>query len=114
MALPGGKAVWVELTDGMLLVLGVVWLAGIAALGIWMWRRSRQLKALGRQGELLDLKDPGLEWLQGDRDIAVRLCRGLPTSFVYQGGEKMDGKRYDMIYLPGGAVAPAAGAGAAP
>ena len=99
MALLGGKAVWVELTDGMLLVLGVVWLAGIAALGIWMWRRSRQLKALGRQGELLDLKDPGLEYLQGDRDTAVRLCRGLPTSFVYQGGEKMDGKRYDMIYL---------------
>ena len=99
MALPGGKAVWIELTDGMLLVLGVVWLAGIAALSIWMWRRSRQLKALGRQGELLDLKDPGLEYLQGDRGTAVRLCRGLPTSFVYQSGEKMDGKRYDMIYL---------------
>ena len=50
VALPGGKAVWVELTDGMLLAAVVVWLAGIAALSIWMWRRSRRLKALGRQG----------------------------------------------------------------
>ena len=99
VALPGGKAVWVELTDGMLLAAVVVWLAGIAALSIWMWRRSRRLKALGRQGELLDPKDSGLKWLQEDRDTAVRLCRGLPTSFVYQGGEKIDGKRYDMIYL---------------
>lgn len=99
VALPGGKAVWVELTEGMLLAAVVVWLAGIAALSIWMWRRSRRLKALGRQGELLDPKDSGLKWLQEDRDTAVRLCRGLPTSFVYQGGEKIDGKRYDMIYL---------------
>lgn len=99
VALPGGKAVWVELTDGMLLAAVVVWLVGIVALSIWMWRRSRRLKALGRQGELLDPKDSGLKWLQEDRDTAVRLCWGLPTSFVYQGGEKIDGKRYDMIYL---------------
>lgn len=99
MALPGGKAVWVELTDWMVLAVTLVWLAGIAALSIWMWRRSRRLKALGRQGELLAPKDSGLKWLQEDRDTAVRLCRGLPTSFVYQGGEKIDGKRYDMIYL---------------
>ena len=31
--------------------------------------------------------------------MGVRLCRGLPTSFVYQGGEKINGKRYNMIYL---------------
>ena len=99
MALPGGKAVWVELTDWMVLAVTLVWLAGIAALSIWMWRRSRRLKALGRQGELLAPKDSGLKWLQEDRDTAVRLCRGLPTSFVYQGGENIDGKRYDMIYL---------------
>ena len=99
MALPGGKAVWVELTDWMVLAVTLVWLAGIAALSIWMWCRSRRLKALGRQGELLDPKDSGLKWLQEDRDTAVRLCRGLPTSFVYQGGEKIEGKRYDMIYL---------------
>lgn len=99
VALPGGKAVWVELTDGMLLAAVVVWLAGIAALSIWMWRRSRRLKALGRQGELLDPKDSGLKWLQEDRDTAVRLCRGLPTSFVYQNGERIDGKKHNMIYL---------------
>ena len=99
VALPGGRAVWVQLTDGMLLALVLVWLAGIAALAIWMWCRSQRLKELGRQGELLDPKDPGLECLQGDRETAVRLCRGLPTSFVYQGGEKINGERCDMIYL---------------
>lgn len=99
VALPGGKAVWVELTDGMILALTLVWLVGIAALSIWMWRRTRRLKTLGRQGELLDPKNPRLKWIQEDRPTAVRLCWGLSTSFVYQGGEKIDGKRYDMIYL---------------
>lgn len=103
VALPGGKAVWVELTDELILALTLVWLAGIAALTVWMWRRTRRLKKLGRQGELLPDDDPLLNRAipQQDSDCptGVRLCRGLPTSFVYQGGEKIDGKRYDMIYL---------------
>ncbi|WP_243142063.1 M56 family metallopeptidase [Flintibacter sp. KGMB00164] len=103
MALPGGKAVLVELTDGVILALALVWLAGIAALTIWMWRRTRRLKALGRQGELLSDDDPLLNRAMSRRDsdvpVGVRLCQNLPTSFVYQGGEKIDGKRHDMIYL---------------
>lgn len=31
--------------------------------------------------------------------MGVRLCRGLPTSFVYQNGERIDGKKHNMIYL---------------
>lgn len=104
VALPGGKAVWVQLTDGAILALALVWLAGIAALAVWMWRRSRRLKELGRQGELLDPKDPLMDGIRGggmgDRLVAVRLCRDLPTSFVYPNGEKLDnGDVYDMIYL---------------
>ncbi|MFR3323597.1 MAG: hypothetical protein ACLTR8_03255 [Oscillospiraceae bacterium] len=82
---------WVELTDGMLLAAVVVWLAGIAALSIWMWRRSRRLKALGRQGELLDPKDSGLKWLQEDRDTAVRLCRGCPPALCTRAKKKSMG-----------------------
>lgn len=99
VALPGGKAVWVELTDGMLLAAVVVWLAGIAALSIWMWRRSREAESLGTAGGTTGPQRFRPEMAPGGPDTAVRLCRGLPTSFVYQGGEKIDGKRYDMIYL---------------
>lgn len=103
VALPGGRAVWVELTDGVILALALVWLAGIAALTVWMWRRTRRLKKWGRQGELLPDDDPLLNRAiprqDSDCPVGVRLCRGLPTSFVYQGGEKIDGRRHDMIYL---------------
>lgn len=50
LALPGGAAVAVELSDLVLLLLGLVWLAGVAAGAVWLWRRSRQVKALGRAG----------------------------------------------------------------
>ena len=103
LTLPGGKAFWVELTDERMLALVLVWLAGAAALGFVLWRRTRRLKTLGRQGQLLADDDPlllrSLSRRPDDEPVGVRLCRGLPTSFVYQGGEKIDGKRYDMIYL---------------
>ena len=103
VALPGGGAVWVELHDGVIIALFLLWMGVAAALALWQTRRSSQLKALGRQGQLLADDDPllfrGLSRRPDDKPVAVRLCRGLPTSFVYQNGEKMDGKRYNMIYL---------------
>ncbi|MFR3323602.1 MAG: hypothetical protein ACLTR8_03280 [Oscillospiraceae bacterium] len=39
-----------ELTDERMLALVLVWLAGAAALGFVLWRRTRRLKTLGRQG----------------------------------------------------------------
>ena len=103
LTLPGGKAFWVELTDERMLALVLVWLAGAAALGFVLWRRTRRLKTLGRQGRLLADDDPlllrSLSRQPEDKPVGVRLCRGLPTSFVYQGGEKINGKRYNMIYL---------------
>ena len=103
LTLPGGKAFWVELTDERMLALVLVWLAGAAALGFVLWRRTRRLKTLGRQGKLLADDDPlllrSLSRRPEDKPVGVRLCRGLPTSFVYQDGEKINGKRYNMIYL---------------
>ena len=103
LTLPGGKAFWVELTDERMLALVLVWLAGAAALGFVLWRRTRRLKTLGRQGQLLADDDPlllrSLSRQPDDEPVGVRLCRGLPTSFVYQDGEKINGKRYNMIYL---------------
>lgn len=103
LTLPGGKAFWVELTDEMMLALVLVWLAGAAALGFVLWRRTRRLKTLGRQGQLLADDDPlllrSLSRQPDDEPVGVRLCRGLPTSFVYQNGERIDGKKHNMIYL---------------
>ena len=103
LTLPGGKAFWVELTDERMLALVLVWLAGAAALGFVLWRRTRRLKTLGRQGQLLADDDPlllrSLSRRPEDKPVGVRLCRGLPTSVVYQDGEKINGKRYNMIYL---------------
>ena len=103
LTLPGGKAFWVELTDERMLALVLVWLAGAAALGFVLWRRTRRLKTLGRQGRLLADDDPlllrSLSRQPDDEPVGVRLCRGLPTSFVYQNGERIDGKKHNMIYL---------------
>ena len=103
VALPGGKAVWVEFSDGIVIALALLWIGMVVALTLWLTRRSNQMKALGRQGLLLADDDlllfRSLSRQPEDKPVGVRLCRGLPTSFVYQGGEKMDGKRYDMIYL---------------
>ena len=103
LTLPGGKAFWVELTDERMLALVLVWLAGAAALGFVLWRRTRRLKTLGRQGQLLADDDPlllrSLSRQPDDEPVGVRLCRGLPTSFVYQNGERIDGKKHNMIYL---------------
>ena len=103
LTMPGGKAFWVELTDERMLALVLVWLAGAAALGFVLWRRTRGLKTLGRQGQLLADDDPlllrSLSRQPDDEPVGVRLCRGLPTSFVYQNGERIDGKKHNMIYL---------------
>ena len=92
LTLPGGKAFWVELTDERMLALVLV-----------LWRRTRRLKTLGRQGRLLADDDPlllrSLSRQPDDEPVGVRLCRGLPTSFVYQNGERIDGKKHNMIYL---------------
>lgn len=92
----------VELSDLVLLLLGLVWLAGVAAGAVWLWRRSRQVKALGRQGRLLEEDDPlmyALDRQPDDHNVTVRLCRGLSSSFVYPNGERLDGVRCDMICL---------------
>lgn len=103
VALPGGEAVWVEFSDGVVIALGLLWIGVAVALYLWQKRRTDQLKALGRQGQLLADDDPllfrGLSRRPDDKPVAVRLCRGLPTSFVYQNGEKISGKKHNMIYL---------------
>ena len=102
IALPWGKVLWVDLTDGVLLTLVLIWLAGVVLLCLRLWSQTKRLKALGRQGELLGPDDPllaGLPMGKDERLIAVRLCQGLPSSFAYELGERINGYKYNMVYL---------------
>lgn len=82
---------------------GAVLLGGVVLLTLYFSRRSEGIKAQASQGRLLDWDGPELKPFYGLKPagdyVLVRLCKGLPTSFVYQKAEKLDGIKYNMIYL---------------
>lgn len=106
LALPGGAYLPVTLEPWMVTLAGAVLLGGVVLLTLYFCRRSEGIKAQASQGRLLDWDGPELKPFYGlkpaDDYVLVRLCRGLPTSFVYQKAEKFDGIKYNMIYLQEG------------
>lgn len=103
LALPGGAYLPVTLEPWMVTLAGAVLLGGVVLLTLYFSRRSEGIKAQASQGRLLDWDGPELKPFYGlkpaDDYVLVRLCKGLPTSFVYQKAEKLDGIKYNMIYL---------------
>ena len=103
LVLPGGSYVPLSLEPWMAPLTGAVLLGGVVLLTLYFCRRSEGIKAQASQGRLLDWDGPELKPFYGlkpaDDYVLVRLCRGLPTSFVYQKAEKFDGIKYNMIYL---------------
>ena len=103
LALPGGSYIPLSLEPWMAALAAAVLLAGIAAFAVYFDRRSKRIKAQASRGRLLDWDGPELKKFYGLKPagdtVRVRLCSGLPTSFVYQRAEKLDGNKYDMIYL---------------
>jgi len=103
LALPGGSYVPLSLEPWMAPLAGAVLFGGVVLLTLYFCRRSEGIKAQASQGRLLDWDGPELKPFYGlkpaDDYVLVRLCRGLPTSFVYQKAEKLDGIKYNMIYL---------------
>ena len=103
LALPGGAYLPVTLEPWMVTLAGAVLLGGVVLLTLYFSRRSEGIKAQASQGRLLDWDGPELKPFYGlkpaDDYVLVRLCKGLPTSFVYQKAEKFDGIKYNMIYL---------------
>ena len=87
----------------MVTLAGAVLLGGVVLLTLYFCRRSEGIKAQASQGRLLDWDGPELKPFYGLKPagdyVLVRLCKGLPTSFVYQKAEKLDGIKYNMIYL---------------
>ena len=103
LVLPGGSYVPLSLEPWMAPLAGAVLFGGVVLLTLYFSRRSEGIKAQASQGRLLDWDGPELKPFYGlkpaDDYVLVRLCRGLPTSFVYQKAEKFDGIKYNMIYL---------------
>ena len=103
LALPGGFYVPLSLEPWMAPLAGAVLFGGVVLLTLYFSRRSEGIKAQASQGRLLDWDGPELKPFYGlrpaDDYVLVRLCKGLPTSFVYQKAEKLDGIKYNMIYL---------------
>ena len=103
LALPGGAYLPVTLEPWMVTLAGAVLLGGVVLLTLYFSRRSEGIKAQASQGRLLDWDGPELKPFYGLKPagdyVLVRLCKGLPTSFVYQKAEKLDGIKYNMIYL---------------
>ena len=103
LALPGGSYMPLSLEPWMAPLAGAVLLGGVVLLTLYFCRRSEGIKAQASQGRLLDWDGPELKPFYGlkpaDDYVLVRLCKGLPTSFVYQKAEKLDGIKYNMIYL---------------
>ncbi len=103
LALPGGAYLPVTLEPWMVTLAGAVLLGGVVLLTLYFCRRSEGIKAQASQGRLLDWDGPELKPFYGLKPagdyVLVRLCKGLPTSFVYQKTEKFDGIKYNMIYL---------------
>lgn len=106
LALPGGFYVPLSLEPWMAPLAGAVLLGGVVLLTLYFCRRSEGIKAQASQGRLLDWDGPELKPFYGLKPagdyVLVRLCKGLPTSFVYQKAEKFDGIKYNMIYLQEG------------
>ena len=106
LVLPGGSYVPLSLEPWMAPLAGAVLFGGVVLLTLYFSRRSEGIKAQASQGRLLDWDGPELKPFYGlkpaDDYVLVRLCKGLPTSFVYQKAEKFDGIKYNMIYLQEG------------
>ena len=86
LVLPGGAEIPLD-PDWLTWLLPLLGLAGLAiflTLLVWSIVRERRLRRIARAGQRLDLetlKEYDADWT----GIAVCLCPGLPTSFVYNG-----------------------------
>jgi len=85
LALPGSETVRITLSDGPLLALFLLWLAGMLTMILIFWFRSRRLLAAGRRGRKLEKDDPLLQLAPPEtrENLSLWITPGLPTSFVF-------------------------------
>lgn len=97
LVLPGGVEASLpdDVFETLLLVIGVIWLVVFVAAMVWYMVQDRRLRQLGRQGEKMDRETMAKYGILQD-NVVVRLCEGLPASFVRFGHEEGvgDGVRF--------------------
>ena len=83
LMLPGGAEFFLpsDLFDRLLPVIGVVWIGVFVAALVWGSVQERRLRRLGQQGERMD-RETMAKYGITEENVAVRLCEGLPASFV--------------------------------
>ncbi len=95
--LPGGGEVQIppDLMEKLLPVIGVVWMGVLIAAMVWYYREDRRLRRLGQQGEKMD-RETMAQYGITQENVVVRLCEGLPASFVRFGHDTGwgDGARF--------------------
>lgn len=84
LALPGDILVRIPLWDGLMIALLVLYFVGLTAFALLFLREQNRLLTIGRQGQMLDRRDPfwaehGVEY---DPFIEVWVSPGLSTSFA--------------------------------
>lgn len=86
LMLPGGAEFPLPsgLFEQMLPVIGVVWVVVCTAAIVWYTIQGRKLRRLSRQGERMEAETMKQYGITEER-VAVRLCEGLPASFVRAG-----------------------------
>ena len=95
LALPGWLRIPCPLSQGQMMAIGLVWLGMVAAVLVWSTRTEGRLKCLGQQGERLPPESVA-EFGLDPKTVAVRLCDGLPTSFVRRGHDTGRGTAFSM------------------
>ena len=95
LVLPGGWSIDIPNYERWMWAAALLWAIGMAAMALWHLRNSRRWKELSRAGERMDRETMARYGLE-ERDVAVRLCENLPTSFVRRGHDRggKDGIRY--------------------
>lgn len=85
--LPGGAEFPLssDLFEQILPVIGVVWVVACMATIVWYTIQGRKLRRLSRQGERMDPETMRQYGITEEERVAVRLCEGLPASFVRAG-----------------------------
>lgn len=79
--LPGGAEIPVEITQGLLIAVGLIWVVTTTAFCIWTDRKDKQLRRITQQGVTMGPEEREKYGITKD-NVVVRRCKGLPTSFV--------------------------------
>lgn len=82
LALPGGQAVPVSVSETVITVLGVLGILYIVGILVITTRIDLRVRRLARSGERLSRESYDSLGVEAEDNLVIRLCPSLPTSFV--------------------------------